>query len=308
MITGEADTSAKQSQFKNDLSFFNTFLLVFAYVALFVGTFIIYNTFSIIVAQRTKDTAMLRAIGAGRRQILASVMLESTVVGLLAGALGLGVGVVVSYGLRALLGAVGLSIPAGPTVVAAHTVVTVLIVGMTITVFSALAPAIRASRVAPIAALRDVAIDRSGSSVVRTVAGVVVALAGAALFVAGVLGHGPQVMSLLGLGALATFIGVFILGPTLARSARLLGSPVAAVSGATGRLATENVRRSPEAHRGHGIGAHDRRRPGGLHHHPGRVDEGVGERGGRPLVPGRLRGRLRNHTAPVACPPPSRRT
>ena len=247
VVTGEADTASKQSQFKKDLSFFNTFLLVFAYVALFVGTFIIYNTFSIIVAQRTKDTALLRAIGAGRRQVLASVMLESTVVGLLAGALGLGLGIVVSYGLRALLGAVGLSIPAGPTVVAVHTVVTSLVVGMTITVASALAPAIKASRVAPIAALRDVAIDRSGSSVVRTVAGVVVAGAGAALFVAGVVGHGPSVMSLLGLGALTTFIGVFILGPTLARPlVRLLGSPVAAISGATGRLAGENVRRSPK--------------------------------------------------------------
>ena len=161
VLTGEADTADKQAELREDLKFFNTFLLAFAYISLFVGMFIIYNTFSIVIAQRTRDLAMLRAIGAGRRQVLRSVLLEAVAVGLVACAAGLGLGIGMSFGLRELLAKVGLDIPSGPTVITAATIITSVVVGVVVTVASAVAPALRASRVAPIAALRDVAIDRS---------------------------------------------------------------------------------------------------------------------------------------------------
>ena len=111
IVTGAADTADKQADFKEDMAFFSTFLLAFAYIALFVGMFIIYNTFSIIIAQRMREMAMLRAVGASRRQVLRAVLLESAMVGAVASAIGLVAGVGMSYGLRALLGAVGLEDP-----------------------------------------------------------------------------------------------------------------------------------------------------------------------------------------------------
>lgn len=141
--TGAQDTADKQEDLKEDLSFFNDFLMTFAYVALFVGTFIIYNTFSILVAQRAKDNAMLRAIGASRRQLMWSTAIESAAVGLIAGAIGLGLGVLMSFGLRALLTGVGMELPSAATVVATHTVVTAFVVGVGVTVLSAIGPALK---------------------------------------------------------------------------------------------------------------------------------------------------------------------
>lgn len=244
--TGEADTADKQAQFRDDLSFFSTFLLAFAVVSLFVGTFIIYNTFSILAAQRKKDMAMLRAIGAGRRQLLRSLIAESAAVGVVAGAIGLAAGVLMSFALRALLAGAGLEIPAGTTVVSTDTIVISFVVGVVVTVVSALAPAVRASRVRPIAALRDVAVDRSGVSIRRTAVGVLVTGAGVAAFAGGVVGDGDQALQLLGLGALTTFLGVFVLGPVIARPVvEALGAPVQRLTGVTGRLARDNATRSP---------------------------------------------------------------
>jgi len=247
VLTGAADTATKQDQFQEDLSFFNQFLLAFAYIALFVGSFIIYNTFSIVVAQRSRDMAMLRAIGAGRRQVLRSVLLESVAVGLVASALGLALGVVMSYGLRGLLNAVGVQIPDGSVVVSSGTVIASAVVGLTVTVLSAFGPALRASRVAPIAALRDVAQDHTASSVRRAVAGLVVTGLGVVIFAAGVLADGGDGLSLLGLGALATILGLFVLGPVIARPAvHLLAAPAPVLDGTTGRLARENAKRNPK--------------------------------------------------------------
>jgi putative ABC transport system permease protein len=247
VLTGEADTTAKQDQFQEDLSFFNTFLLTFAYISLFVGSFIIYNTFSIVVAQRSRDMAMLRAIGAGRRQVLRSVLVESVAVGLLASALGLAAGVVLSYGLRGLLGAVGVEIPGGSVVISSGTVVASAVVGLTVTVLSAFGPALRASRIAPIAALRDVAQDRTASSLRRTVIGLVVTAFGVVTFAAGVVSHSSDGLALLGLGALVTIIGLFVLGPVIARPAvHVLAWPAPVLDGTTGRLARENAKRNPK--------------------------------------------------------------
>jgi putative ABC transport system permease protein len=243
--TGAQQTADQQSQFKEDLGFFNTFLMAFAFVALFVGTFIIYNTFSILAAQRTKDMAMLRAIGAGRRQLLGSMVFESLAVGVIAGGLGLIAGVGMSILLKGLLASVGLEIPAGATVVSTTTIVTSFLVGVSVTVISALAPAVKASRVKPIAALRDVSVDRTGVSITRTLAGLLVTGLGVAAFAAGVVGEGSGALQLLGLGAVVTILGVFVLGPVIARPiVRIIGWPVS--QGVTGELARENAIRSPK--------------------------------------------------------------
>jgi putative ABC transport system permease protein len=246
VVTGEQDTADKQAEMKEDLSFFNTFLLSFAYVALFVGTFIIYNTFSIVVAQRTRDMAMLRAIGASRRQVLRSVLLEALLVGVVAAAVGLGLGVVLSHGLRALLNAVGLAIPGGTVVITSGTVALSAIVGIAVTVVSAMAPARRAGRVRPIAALRESAVDTAGRSLARPLIGLAMSGLGVTMFAAGMSATGESALSLIGLGALVTILGVFVLGPTIARPVlRVLGVPAVKVSGTTGRLARENARRNP---------------------------------------------------------------
>ena len=247
VVTGAQDTADQQADFANDLSFFNTFLMAFAYVSLFVGTFIIYNTFSIVVAQRMKDLAMLRAIGARRSQVLRSIVLEAVLVGVVASGIGLAAGIGLSFGLRSLLASVGLEIPSGPIVVASSTVVTAFVVGVTVSVLSAVMPAVRASRVKPIAALRDVALDRSGVSLSRAVTGLGVTGLGIAAFAAGVVGSGSSALSLLGLGAVLTILGVFTLGPVLVGPAmRVLGAPARRFSGITGRYASENAQRSPK--------------------------------------------------------------
>jgi putative ABC transport system permease protein len=245
VMTGDADTADKQAAFKNDMSFFNTFLMAFAYIALFVGMFIIYNTFSIIIAQRMREMAMLRAVGASRRQVLRAVLLESAIIGAVASAVGLAAGVLMSFGLRGLLGAVGLEIPSGDVVITSSTVMTAFLVGITVTMVSSVGPALRASRIRPIAALRDTAIEDTTTSLRRTVVGLSILGAGAVGFAAGVTGEGTAAMAPLGLGVLLGILGVFVLGPVIARPAmHLLGAPTK-LSGATGHLARENAKRNP---------------------------------------------------------------
>jgi putative ABC transport system permease protein len=245
-ITSDQDTADKQADFAEDLAFFNTFLMAFAYIALFVGTFIIYNTFSIVVAQRVKDMALLRAIGARRGQVLRSVLLEAVVVGMVAAGVGLVAGIALSFGLRGLLASVGLEIPDGTLVVTAGTVITAFAVGLAASVLSAVVPALRASGVRPIAALREVAIDRSGVSVTRVVCGLAITAVGVVSFAAGVTAGDRSALTFLGVGAVVIILGTFTLGPVLVRPAvRALGAPLATV-GVTGAYARENARRSPK--------------------------------------------------------------
>jgi putative ABC transport system permease protein len=244
-LTGEEDTADRQADLQEDLSFFNQFLMAFAYVALFVGMFIIYNTFSIVVAQRSRDMAMLRAIGARRAQVLRSIVLESVGVGLVAAAIGLVAGVGLSFGLRALLDGVGLEIPSGPVVVSQRTIATAFAVGLVATVVSAVVPAARASRVKPVAALREVAVDRSDLSTGRVVAGLLLCAGGVASFAAGSAADGDAALPLIGLGAMVVIVGMCTLGPVLIGPAiRVLGAPLGA-AGVTGRYARENARRNP---------------------------------------------------------------
>ena len=246
VLTGDADTAANKAELRKNLGFFSTFLLAFAYIALFVGSFIIYNTFSVVVAQRTRDMAMLRAIGAKRSQVMWSVVLEALAVGSISSATGLAAGVGMSSGLRSLLGAVGLDVPGGSIVIKPATVITALVVGTVITVASAVLPARRSSRVRPIAALRDVAVDSSGSSVGRTAAGGAILAAGGAAFAAGTFGVGSP-LALIALGTVSTIVGVFVLGPVMAGPLmHVLGAPVEAGTRTTGRLARENAKRNPK--------------------------------------------------------------
>src|SRR3954452_24238413 len=188
VLTGAQITAENQKAVKQGLSFFSMFLLTFALIALFVGSFIIYNSFSILVAQRSKEMALFRAIGASRRRVLASVLAEAVAVGLIASFVGLAAGVGVAEGLRMLLGAVGLTTPAGPIVVSSSTVVTSLMAGLGVSVASAYFPARKASKVPPIAAMRDVARDTSGSSRRRLVMGSAITALGAFAIAAGLFG------------------------------------------------------------------------------------------------------------------------
>ena len=237
VITGDTLTKENQDEIQKNLSFFNTFLLIFALVALFVGSFIIFNTFSIIVAQRTREMALLRAIGASGRQVVTSVLGESLVVGFLASLLGLGIGILLAGVLKALLSAFGIDIPAGGTVLKTRTVVVALAVGTFVTFMSSVFPARRAAKVPPVAAMREVSTDQTGNSIVRIVIGVVVTVLGVGALALGLV---QGEISLVGVGAVVVFLGVAFLGPIIARYASaLLGSrPIAVLVFGAGALMT----------------------------------------------------------------------
>jgi putative ABC transport system permease protein len=243
-LTGAEVTSEMEEDVQQDfLGFFERFLLVFAGIALVVATFSIYNTFSILVAQRTRESALLRALGASRGQVLRSVTAEALVVGLVASAGGIAAGLGLAAGLMALMEAMGLTLPSSSLVLAGGSVATAVAVGVVVTLAASLVPAVRASRTAPLAALRDVAIDRSAASRLRAAAGVVVTGAGVAQVVAGASGEN---LTRAGTGALAVLVGVVVLGPVVARpAAAVLGAPQAARRGMSGTLARRNAMRNP---------------------------------------------------------------
>ncbi len=225
------------------VGFLRIFLTVFAAVALLVATFSINNTFSIIAAQRQRSSALLRAIGADRRQVFWSLAGESIVVGVVASAAGLGLGFALAQGLKALFDAFGFALPAGGLTVSTTTLVIAPLVGILITLLASLVPAVRASRVAPLAALRDVAVDRSASSRWRIVAGTLMLAGGV---VAVVTGASSGALGRAGLGALLTAAGVVAIGPVAARPAgSVIGAPIARLRRIPGVLARRNAMRSP---------------------------------------------------------------
>ncbi|CAN5654155.1 ABC transporter permease [soil metagenome] len=245
------DAKTKEQQAEEDagdiqqgLAFINIFLLVFAGIALFVGSFIILNTFSMLVAQRTRELALLRAIGASRRQVTRSVLLEALVLGIVGATLGLGFGVLLAVGLRALFAVFGLEVPTGALVLAPRTVIASYAVGVLITVVAAYLPARRASRIPPVAALRDDVALPAASMRRRVVGGAALSAAGVALVAAGLAGAGAQPAALVGLGVMAVFIGVALLSPLVSRPViRILGAPLR--RSAVGRLSVENALRNP---------------------------------------------------------------
>lgn len=244
-ITGAERTVENQESFASALGFFNTFLLVFAVIALVVGSFIIYNTFSIVLAQRTRELALLRAIGASRRQVLGSVMGEALVVGIVASVIGLGLGALAALGLRALLGVVGLGLPSTALVVTPGTVAVAVGVGTVITLLAAIFPALRASRIPPLAALRNVATE-SKPPVVRVLVGALICGLGLLNLVGGLLGGGDAALAGVASGALLIFVGVAVLAPVLVRPlVGALGWPLPRLSAVAGKLARQNALRNP---------------------------------------------------------------
>jgi len=245
-ITGAALTREQQANLESDfLGFFKAFLLVFAGIALVVATFSIYNTFSILVVQRARESALLRALGASRRQVLGSTVVEALVVGVLASAIGVAAGVGLAEGLSALSQSAGFAVTGTALVVETSALVLSALVGVVVTLVASAAPAVKASRVAPLAALRDVAVDRSGASWVRGLVGLVVAGVGIAATIGGTAGDGSLPMT--GLGALLVVVGFVLLGPVVARPvAGAVGGPLALVSSKmSGKLARRNAMRNP---------------------------------------------------------------
>ncbi|MDN0196390.1 FtsX family ABC transporter permease [Streptomyces sp. S.PNR 29] len=244
-ITGqesaEENTDMISSQF---LTLFTTFLLVFSGIALLVATFSIHNTFAIVVAQRTRENALLRALGASRRQVTASTLAEAAAVAVTASAAGLAGGIGIAAGLRALFPAIGFPFPDGALVVGALSLLLPLAVGVVVCLGSALMPALRAGRTAPLAALRETSVDTSGASRARAVTGIGLVAAALAVTFTGVL-VSPSVW-LAGLGAVLALASFVALGPVASSTAvRLLGAPLDRLRGVTGALARRNALRSP---------------------------------------------------------------
>ena len=225
------------------LGFLNTALLVFAFIALFVGGFTILNTFSIIVGQRTRELALLRIVGASRRQVFRSVLGEALIVGLVSSMVGLGLGVLAAIGLEKLLSGFGVTLPSGPLVFEARTVIVCLVVGVGVTMVSAISPARRAVRIAPVVAVSDRQAEDDVPMRRRFIRGGVITVVGALLLA---LGLTAPAIALVGLGAVLIFVGVAMLAPAVARPmASVIGRPLARLLGTSGRLGRENSMRSP---------------------------------------------------------------
>jgi putative ABC transport system permease protein len=248
VLTGEEATEQDADEVQSGLAFFNQVLTIFGGLALLVATFLIANTFQILLAQRTRELALLRAVGASRRQVLVSVLLEAFAVGLVAAVIGILAGIGLALGITALLDAVGVDLPTTTLVLSPNTVITGLLVGVLVTVLSSLAPAIRATRVPPLAALRDVAIERSGGSRIRLALGILAAVLGAFnLSQAWSADGDTDVVPTVGIGAVLAIVAAILVGPFLAgRSVRSLGVLLPRLRGITGRLAVENAARAPK--------------------------------------------------------------
>lgn len=248
--TGDQMVNEQTEQINTALSFVNYFLLAFGLIALLVGTFIIANTFSMIVAQRMREFALLRALGTSQRQLTASVVLEAAVIGLIGSLLGVAVG----YGLVKLiyiaLDSMGMGIPESGLALTAMGVIVPLILGVLVTVLSAWAPARRAGQVRPVEAMRMGDVSSSSSLKLRTVLGSVVLLAGIAAVVAGgwILSDastGPRA-GIIGLGAVLMILGTFMVSPALAIPVvPLVGRTIGLPFGAVGKLASTNSKRNP---------------------------------------------------------------
>jgi putative ABC transport system permease protein len=243
VVTGKTVLAEQTSSISQDLSLFSTALLIFALIALLVGAFTIFNTFSILVGQRTRELALLRVVGATRRQIFRSVLTEAAIVGLVSSGVGLGLGVLTALGIEELLRGFGITLPAGPLVFEARTVIVSLAVGVGVTVLSALGPARRAVRVSPMDALGGGWHDADTTPRRRAITGSGLVLVGLAFLG---LGLAKPAVSVVGVGAAAIFIGLATVAPILARPlASAIGRPLVRMLGVAGRIGRENSMRNP---------------------------------------------------------------
>ncbi len=251
---GARDVAAQVKEDKKDITGFlgiiQKVLLAFGGVALFVGSFVIANTLSITIAQRTREFATLRTLGATRRQVLWSVVIEALVIGTLASVIGLFAGLGIASGLNSLFVAVGIDLPKASTVFATRTIIVSLAVGIVITLLASLRPALRATRVPPIAAVREGSVlPASRFARFGALAGAGVVAVAVALLLLGIFVHGQSVLLHLleiGAGVLLLFLGVAIFAPKIVPPlASVLGWPGKQVGGAAGGLARENAMRNP---------------------------------------------------------------
>jgi putative ABC transport system permease protein len=248
--TGNESAQRQTDDIKSDLSFLSIFLTVFAGVALVVGGFQIFNTFSITVAQRIREFGMLRTLGASRGQLLRSVLGEAALIGGIGSVVGVGGGIVFAVGIRELFKSIGADLPSTGTVLLPRTIIVAFLVGMVITMLSALAPALRATRVSPMAALREGELPeghRRGH--VLDALAILLILLGVGMTCLGLFGGieaSGTAAGLVGGGAAAVLFGVSFISTRLIRPlASLAGKPMEALRGLTGRLARENAMRKP---------------------------------------------------------------
>ena len=248
--TGQGQAQQETKDTSGFLNIFQSFLLAFGGIALFVGSFVIANTLSITIAQRTRELATLRTLGATRRQVLSSVMLEAFVIGLLASVVGLFLGLALARGLNALFVSFGIDLPQTSTVFATRTIVLSLLVGVVVTLAAALRPALRSTRVPPIAAVREGAVlPPSRFAHLGSYPALGAISASVALMLVGVLVSALSTtlrLLAIGIGAGALFVGVAMLAPSLVPPfVRVLGWPAARLGGAAGSLARGNSSRNP---------------------------------------------------------------
>jgi putative ABC transport system permease protein len=247
-ITGAALIKETQDSFAKVLSFFDTFLLIFAVIALLVGAFMIFNTFSITVAQRTRENGLLRALGASKRQVLGSVLLEAVVVGIIASLIGLAAGVAVAIGLKAMLGVLGFGLPGSGIVFTARTALVAGLAGLVVTIVAAVSPARKAAKVAPVAAMQEVPAGSTGyGSKERVMVGTGILTLGVAALFTGLFTSVASRILVVGAGALLVFFGVSVLGRTVSLPlSRAVGAPLPRLRGVTGMLARQNAMRNPK--------------------------------------------------------------
>jgi len=245
-VTSAAVTHETASALEKALGMLTTFLLAFALVATFVGTFIIANTFNILVTQRTRELALLRALGASRAQVTVSVVTEATIIGAVASAVGVAAGIGVAAGLQAMIAASGWGLPSGSPQLLGRTVIVAVGTGMVATITSAVVPARRASKVAPVAAMSDTPAAEAGSLGRRMLFGSATTAAGAVALGYGIAARPTDTLTLVGAGAAVLFVGVAMLSPlVVGPMARLIGRPLSTTQGVSGHLARHNAMRSP---------------------------------------------------------------
>src|SRR3954468_8360474 len=247
--TAKESADRSSEEIRESLGFLQTFLLVFGFIAVFVGSFLIFNTFSITVAQRVSEFGMLRTLGASRRQILSTVMVEAGAIGLLGALLGIAGGFAIAAAIEALFKAVGIDLPTTTLQLQTRTIVVALLVGVLVTLVSSLLPALRSTRVPPIAALHAfTATPSRRRRLVYLVLSVLLGAAGIAMVLIGLLGSGDagNRAILMGGGAVAVVFAVSIFSPRLVPPlATLAGWALERVRPLTGRLARENAQRNP---------------------------------------------------------------
>jgi putative ABC transport system permease protein len=248
VITGKQAIDQLSKNKQTNFTFLKMALTIFGAIALLVGTFVISNTFSILVAQRTRELALLRALGASRAQVLGSVLLEASVIGAISAVIGLFGGLLMAKGVTAGISASGAQLPNTSLVIAPNTIALSLVIGLVVTLIASLLPAVRATRVPPLAALRDVAVDRSNLSRGRIAAGAIGLVVGLYELSAAWRGGGAtSSLPTVGVGAGLVVVAFLVIGPVVTgRSIRVLGLPLPRLRGVTGKLATENAARSPK--------------------------------------------------------------